>query len=238
MSIVGNGTPPSYKEAMRSSEADQWKKATDNGCTAINTYILVSLPKDRKSVTTKWIYKIKYNVDSTVDCYKARWMLDSKRLYTMQNYLTSGMYGEPMPCHIKNAFLQVEMKEEEMIYITQPEGYVDADHPNWVCLLKSLYGIKQAPRVWNKTLHKFLIKSNFNQSYAYPIDAITLATTSEAVHNQVKPVRTKVHHQYKTIANGYVKVEHKQTSTMTADLLTKSLSRVKFTTLLKHLQVQ
>jgi len=48
----------------------------------------------------------------------------------------------------------------------QPEGYVYSDHPNWVCLLlKSLYGIKQAPRVWTETLHKFfLIKSNFNQS--------------------------------------------------------------------------
>jgi len=28
MSIVDNGTPWSYKEAMRSSKADQWKKAT------------------------------------------------------------------------------------------------------------------------------------------------------------------------------------------------------------------
>jgi len=61
---------------------------------------------------------------------------------------------------------------------------------------------------------------------------------SEAVHNQVKHVRTKVHHLRKMIANGYVEVEHKPTATMTADLLTKSLSRVKFTTLVKHLQVQ
>jgi len=51
---------------------------------------------------------------------------------------------------VKNAFLQAEMKEEEMIYVTQPEGYVNSDHPNWVCLLlKSLYRIKQAPRMWN-----------------------------------------------------------------------------------------
>jgi len=69
---------------------------------------------------------------------------------------------------VKNAFLQAEMKEEEMICVTQSEGYVDSDHPDWVCLLKSLYGIKQAPRVWNDTPHKFLIESNFNQSDAYP----------------------------------------------------------------------
>jgi len=73
MSIVDNGTSWSYKEAMRSSEADQWKKATDDEYTGIvnnNTYRLVPLPKARKSVTTKWIYKIKYNADGTVDCYK------------------------------------------------------------------------------------------------------------------------------------------------------------------------
>jgi len=59
------------------AEPDQWKKATDDEYTAIvnnNTYRLVPLPKFRKSVTMKWIYKIKYNADSTVDCYKARWV--------------------------------------------------------------------------------------------------------------------------------------------------------------------
>jgi len=62
--------------------------------------------------------------------------------------------------------------------------------------------------------------------------------TSEAVHNQVKHVKTKVRHLHKMIANGYVEVEHEPTATMTADLLTKSLSRVKFSILVKHLQVQ
>jgi len=31
-----------------------------------------------------------------------------------------------------------------------------------------IYGIKRASRVWNETLHKFLIKSNFKQSDADP----------------------------------------------------------------------
>jgi len=44
-------------EAMRSSKEDQWKKATDEYTAIVNknTYRLVSLPKDRNSVTTKWI---------------------------------------------------------------------------------------------------------------------------------------------------------------------------------------
>jgi len=190
MSIVDNGTPRSYKEAMRSSEADQWKKATDDEYTAIvnnNTYRLVPLPKDRKSVTTKWIYKIKYNADGTVDCYKACWVArdftqckgidyfeTTSPVVRMENLRLATGHAM-LHClniqvvDVKNVFLQAETKEEEMILVTQPEGYVDSDHPNWVCLLlKSLYKIKQAPRVWKKTLYKFLIESNFNQSDADP----------------------------------------------------------------------
>jgi len=32
------------------------------------------IKKDPKAVTTKWIYKIKYNTDGIVDCYKAHWV--------------------------------------------------------------------------------------------------------------------------------------------------------------------
>jgi len=105
-----------------------------------NTYRLVPLPKDRKSVTTKWIYKIKYNTDGTIDCYKARWVARGFKqckgidyfgtispVVRMEN-LCLVIGHATLHClnihivDVKNAFLQAEMKEEEMIYVTQPEG--------------------------------------------------------------------------------------------------------------------
>ncbi|GJU32036.1 retrovirus-related pol polyprotein from transposon TNT 1-94 [Tanacetum coccineum] len=52
---------------------------------------------------------------------------------------------------VKTTFLNGELKEE--VYVSQPEGFVDPDHPTHVyCLKKDLYGLKQAPRAWYDTL--------------------------------------------------------------------------------------
>ncbi|GJT77099.1 retrovirus-related pol polyprotein from transposon TNT 1-94 [Tanacetum coccineum] len=46
---------------------------------------------------------------------------------------------------VKMTFLNGPLKEE--VYVAQPDGFVDLDHPEKVYLLrKALYGLKQAPR--------------------------------------------------------------------------------------------
>nr|GEU72254.1 hypothetical protein [Tanacetum cinerariifolium] len=62
----------------------------------------------------------------------------------------------------KMAFLNSPLKEE--VYIAQPNGFVDPDHPDKVYQLrKALYGLKQAPRAWYDELLKFLISNGFTK---------------------------------------------------------------------------
>nr|GFA67460.1 copia protein [Tanacetum cinerariifolium] len=61
---------------------------------------------------------------------------------------------------VKTAFLHGSLKED--VYVCQPEGFIDADHPSHVYKLKNtLYGLKQAPRAWYNELSKFLLQNHF-----------------------------------------------------------------------------
>nr|GEX78032.1 hypothetical protein [Tanacetum cinerariifolium] len=56
---------------------------------------------------------------------------------------------------VKSAFLYVRIEEE--VYVCQPSGFEDLDHPDKVYkVVKALYGLHQASRAWYKTLAKYL----------------------------------------------------------------------------------
>lgn len=64
---------------------------------------------------------------------------------------------------ITTAFLYGELEEE--IYMELPEGH-NAGQDKYCRLLKSLYGLKQSPRQWNKKFKEFLERYNFVASSA------------------------------------------------------------------------
>ncbi|GJS04684.1 retrovirus-related pol polyprotein from transposon TNT 1-94 [Tanacetum coccineum] len=85
------------------------------------------------------------------------------------------------------------LKEE--VYVSQPEGFVDPDHPTYVyCLKKALYGLKQAPRAWYQASRTkkhlealkqvfWYLKGTINWGLWYPKDiAITLTSYADADH--------------------------------------------------------
>ena len=75
------------------------------------------------------------------------------------------MYVHQMDVH--TAFLNGKLDED--IFMCQPEGFEVEGKEDMVCHLhRSLYGLKQSPRCWNKELSCHLVKSGFQQSIADP----------------------------------------------------------------------
>nr|GEV94272.1 copia protein [Tanacetum cinerariifolium] len=68
---------------------------------------------------------------------------------------------------VKTAFFNGPLKEE--VYVAQPDGFVDLDHPeNVYRLRKALYGLKQAPRAWYDELSKFMTSKGFSKGRIDP----------------------------------------------------------------------
>nr|GEW40705.1 hypothetical protein [Tanacetum cinerariifolium] len=58
-----------------------------------------------------------------------------------------------------SAFLYGTIEEE--VYVCQPPGFEDPDHPDKV--VKALYGLHQAPRAWYETLATYLLENGFQR---------------------------------------------------------------------------
>nr|GEY02566.1 copia protein [Tanacetum cinerariifolium] len=88
-------------------------------------------------------------------------MADSAWIEAMQEELSHKSF--PIyQMDVKTAFLNGPLKEE--VYVAQPDGFVDPDHPEKVYrLMKALYGLKKAPRAWYDELSKFLTSKGFTK---------------------------------------------------------------------------
>nr|GFA62510.1 ribonuclease H [Tanacetum cinerariifolium] len=64
---------------------------------------------------------------------------------------------------VKIAFLYGPLKE--VVYVNQPDGFVDPYHPDKVYRLKkALYGLKQTPKAWYDELSTFLVSKGFSKA--------------------------------------------------------------------------
>ncbi|KAH9140653.1 hypothetical protein AeRB84_015124 [Aphanomyces euteiches] len=173
------------RDMQASPEASHWARAMNEEYQALidnKVWRLTTLPKGRKALKSKWIWKVKYLPNGDVERYKARLCIKGflqiagvdftdtfapvLRLESLRVLcaIIALLDLETKQLDIKTAFLHGELDEE--IYMEQPEGYVQPGKETQVCRLqKSLYGLKQAPRQWHKKLHGFVQDLGFRQCY-------------------------------------------------------------------------
>ena len=164
----------------------RWRTAMSDECDALvrnGTWELVPPDSTMNIVGCKWIFRIKRNSDGSVDRFKARLVAKGFHQRPGVDYLDTFSpvvkpttvrvvlslaisRGWPLrQLDVNNAFLQGHLSEN--VYMQQPTGFVDQDHPSYVCKLqKAIYGLKQAPRAWYHELRTFLLTSGFKNSHA------------------------------------------------------------------------
>ncbi|KAK9073343.1 hypothetical protein SSX86_007667 [Deinandra increscens subsp. villosa] len=179
--LFSSTIPKGFKSAAKHK---LWLDAMDEEMSALRankTWVLVPRPYSENVVGAKWIFRIKYRPDGTIDRHKARLVaqgftqipgLDFSHTFspvvkaaTIRIVLSLAVVNN-WPLHqldVKNAFLNGNLSET--IYMEQPPGFVDDRFPGHVCKLnKALYGLKQAPRAWFQRLSSFLLKNGFTCS--------------------------------------------------------------------------
>ncbi|GJV29984.1 putative ribonuclease H-like domain-containing protein [Tanacetum coccineum] len=162
---------PAWVEAMQ-EELLQFKLQ--------NVWVLVDLPKGHRAIGTKWVYRNKKDERGIVVGNKARLVAQGHtqeegidydevfapvaRIEAIRIFLAYASYMgfTVYQMDVKSDFLYVQIEEE--VYVCQPPGFEDPDHPDKVYkVVKALYGLHQAPRAWYDTLATYLLSNGFQR---------------------------------------------------------------------------
>lgn len=144
----------------------------------LHTWTLVPRTPDMNVIGSQWLCRTKLKPNGEVDKLKVRLVGKGNQQEEGLDYLETfspvvrtatirivlnvavNKGWNLKQLDVSNAFLHGELKEP--VYMTQPQGFVDKDKPDYVCkLTKALYGLKQAPRAWFDTFSTFLIEFGF-----------------------------------------------------------------------------
>nr|GFA35414.1 retrovirus-related Pol polyprotein from transposon TNT 1-94 [Tanacetum cinerariifolium] len=182
---LSTAEPKNIKEEMADSA---WMEAMQEELyqfDRLQVWELVDKPFGKSIIRLKWLWKNKKDKDQTVICNKARLVAKGyaqeesidfeesfapvARLEVVWIFIAYAAH-KSFPIFqkdVKTVFLNGPLKKE--VYVAQPDGFVDPDHPEKVYRLrKALYGLKQAPREWNDELSKFLISKGFTKGTIDP----------------------------------------------------------------------
>jgi hypothetical protein len=165
-----------------------WRAAMEEELAALyqnETWKLVPRTPKMNVIGSKWVFKSKLKPDGSLDRLKARLVakgyhqidgVDYTETFspvikpgTIRMIITVALVQKwPIQqLDVKNAFLHGLISED--LYMQQPPGMADSQHPTHVCKLqRALYGLKQAPRAWFDRFSAFLLKYGFFCSLSDP----------------------------------------------------------------------
>uniref|UniRef100_H3HA46 Integrase catalytic domain-containing protein n=1 Tax=Phytophthora ramorum TaxID=164328 RepID=H3HA46_PHYRM len=175
--------PTTFQEAVNGPDQVHWRKAIRAELKSMRlrgVFRAAKLPSGQRAIGTKWVFKIKRKADGSIEKYKARLVAKGfKQKYGIDytetfspvvKYVTLRMiiaiakyFGWPLDqLDVVTAFLYGVMKE--VVFCVVPEGVELDGGFDCLELVKAIYGLKQASRVWNETFDEFMCSIGFQVS--------------------------------------------------------------------------
>lgn len=135
-----------------------------------------NVPQTHHPLKRKLICKYKCNDLGNIVCYKVHYVVKGYAQHYRIDYnkttaLTAHLKSFQSILHlaatldqdiqqfdIKTAFLHSILPENETMFIKQPASFEVPGKEDWVMkLMKSIYKMKQASRIWNQIFHKTVV---------------------------------------------------------------------------------
>ena len=175
--------PTTFQEAVGGPDQAHWRKAIRAELESMRlrgVFRAAELPRGHRAIGTKWVFKIKRKAEGSIEKYKARLVAKGfKQKYGIDytetfspvvKYVTLRMvvglskyFGWPLDqLDVVTAFLYGVMKEQ--VFCSIPEGVEIDSKFDCLELVKAIYGLKQASRVWNETFDEFVCSIGFQVS--------------------------------------------------------------------------
>lgn len=174
--------PSTYEEAIKDKNAEKWINAMKNEYNSLienKTWEIKDPPEERKLIKNKWIFTVKRDEKGKILKYKARLVakgfsqkdgIDYDETFSpVVRYgsirlllaIAAGYNLNIRQLDAVTAFLNGKLEED--IWMEQPKGFEDGE--KGACkLIKAIYGLKQASRVWNNTINSVLINIGLSKS--------------------------------------------------------------------------
>jgi len=177
---------PKWAEAMASTDQEFWIAGAWEELQSLEdlkVFVLVprsSMPKGKCLLKGRLVCKRKRDETGKITRYKVRYVakgfvqhpgldydkmmaptacLESLRAIT---HIAASLNWELHQFDIKTAFLNGILPEDEQAFMEQPQGFEVPGKEDWVYhLLKSIYRMKQASRVWNTTFNGEIVSWGF-----------------------------------------------------------------------------
>lgn len=145
-----------------------------------NTWFLTKLSLGKTPISTKWVYKTKLKPNGSVQQQKAKLVCRGFEQHEGMSYedtftpvvkwasirlllaLAAQQRQDLFHLDVKTAFLAADLKPDEEVFVSQPQGFTVAGKEHLVLSLqKAFYRLRQAPKAWYCRIETFMYSIGF-----------------------------------------------------------------------------